>query len=205
MLNRLIIFLKNPVLGDVKTRIAKTEGNVAALKIYKDLLQKCRREALNVKAERHLYYANFVPQKDDWLKRDFKKHLQTQVDSLGEKMKAAFAQQLEKEASKVIIIGSDCYDLTASVIEEAFESLETHDVVIGPANDGGYYLLGIKKYHPFLFDGVAWSTEWVLQQTLDRAKQHNLSVKLLEELIDLDTIEDVQKSSFPYPFKTKQA
>ena len=199
--SQLLIFFKNPILGKVKSRIAKTEGEKAALRIYLDLLKKCRQEALKVNAERHLFYADYIPEMDDWSLADFHKFLQIPTGSLGDKMKQAFSISLKNQLVKTVIIGSDCYDLSAEIIESAFLSLDKNDVVIGPANDGGYYLLGMKRFHPALFEGIDWSTERVLSQTIEKAKRENLDFALLEELIDLDTIEDVKKSSYPYPFE----
>ncbi len=195
MKKNLIIFIKNPVLGKVKTRLAEAVGDQQALEIYIALLEKTREEALQVKAKRFLYYSDRV-QRDEWLENDFKKKPQSKGD-LGQKMQAAFQHVMEQQQKKCIIIGSDCYDLSADIIERAFFLLDDSDVVIGPANDGGYYLLGMKSFHPALFMNVEWSTEKVLDQTLAHAKNLNLRVALLEELIDLDTFDDLLKSGFP--------
>lgn len=195
---QLIIFIKNPVLGKVKTRIAETEGEENALNIYKDLLKKCRSEVLKVEAERHLYYSDEIDLCDQWKSEDFEKHLQEQSKELGIRMKMAFQRHGSAELTKAIIIGSDCYELSAELIEKAFEALTQCDLVIGPANDGGYYLLGMRNFYPQLFEGISWSTEAVLRESIEIANKEGLSYTLLEELIDLDTIDDVKKSSYPY-------
>lgn len=193
MQNHLIVFVKNPVLGTVKTRLAKSIGNKKALEVYQDLVEKCRSECLNTNAKRHLFYSKQISN-DDWSEKDFSKYIQVDGD-LGEKITAAF-REVSKIGGKVVIIGSDCYDLDAAVIEKAFKKLDESDVVIGPANDGGYYLLGTNDYHPELFQKVTWSTETVLKETMQQANSKNLSVTLLKELIDLDTIEDLEQSGY---------
>ena len=196
MQNHLVIFVKNPVLGTVKTRLAKTIGDEAALEVYNDLMQKCHDECLKVDAKRHLFYSKQILEADFWPNDTFEKKLQTEGD-LGIKIEAALSNVFQEEG-KVLIIGSDCYDLTADIINEAFHLLDQSDVVIGPANDGGYYLLGTNTFHAALFKDIAWSTETVLEETIERAESQKLSVSLLQELIDLDTIEDLNKSGYNY-------
>ncbi len=190
----LIVFIKNPVLGTVKTRLAKTIGDTKALKVYKDLIVKSRVVAEAVIAKRFLFYYKEI-KSDGWSTDNFHKKLQNSGD-LGQKMKAAFTEVIE-DNSKSVIIGSDCYDLTSDIINEAFEELNSNDLVLGPANDGGYYLLGMKKLIPELFEGINWSTELVLKQTLEKADRLQLKVKCLQELIDIDNIEDLKESSYP--------
>lgn len=194
MQNHLIIFIKNPVLGTVKTRLAKTIGDEAALKVYKDLMHKCQLESLSTHTKRHLYYSRQIIEKDGWSSSDFEKKLQAEGD-LGVKISEAF-KSVFLEGDRVIVIGSDCYDLSAETIEHAFKELENVDLVIGPANDGGYYLLGTKRFYPSLFEEIQWSTETVLNETLKQANELNLTVSTLEELVDLDTLEDLEKSGY---------
>lgn len=196
MNKHLIVFVKNPVLGTVKTRLAKTIGDQSALEIYLDLMRKCRDESLAAEAKRHLFYSKQIIKGDLWPEEGFEKKLQVEGD-LGEKINAAFSNVFQ-ERGKVLIIGSDCYDLTAAIIEDAYRALDTSDVVIGPANDGGYYLLGTSKFCPVLFEGINWSTETVLKETIEQAEKENLSVALLPELIDIDTIEDLEQSGYNY-------
>jgi len=196
MQKNLIIFIKNPVLGTVKTRLAKTEGDEVALTIYKDLMDKCKSETLKVDANRYLFYSQEVKE-DNWSQKKFIKKVQSNGD-LGDKMKGAFTEVFSDGESKTLIIGSDCYDLTSEIIEEAFETLNGNDIVLGPANDGGYYLLGMKSYHAELFEGIDWSTDVVLKQTIQKARNSKLSVIKLEELIDIDNIYDLEKSGYNY-------
>ncbi|MFT6165431.1 MAG: rSAM/selenodomain-associated transferase 1 [Vicingaceae bacterium] len=193
MQKHLIVFVKNPVLGTVKTRLAASIGHEKALEVYNDLVEKCRKECLAVNAERHVFYSEQISN-DLWSEESFLKYVQAEGD-LGNKITDAF-RSIYTQGGKVIIIGSDCYDLDAQKIEAAFEKLDDSDVVIGPANDGGYYLLGANNFHPELFQDITWSTEKVLKETIQRANTNNLSVCLLKELIDLDTLEDLEKSGY---------
>jgi rSAM/selenodomain-associated transferase 1 len=193
MQKHLIVFVRNPVLGTVKTRLAVSIGDEKALEVYKDLIEKCRSECLAVDAKKNLFYSKAILN-DAWDNEAFTKYIQNEGD-LGDKITAAF-REIFKEEGKVVIIGSDCYDLDAKTIEEAFEKLADSDVVIGPANDGGYYLLGTNSFQPELFQNITWSTELVLGETIQQAKFKNLSVSLLKELIDLDTLEDLEESGY---------
>lgn len=194
MQKHLIIFVKNPVVGTVKTRLAESIGDLKALEVYQDLLEKCRQEVQKVYCKRHLFYSQNIARGDDWTDQFFEKRIQAEGD-LGLKISEAFKTVFQQKG-KVLIIGSDCYDLTDAIIQEAFDKLDHTDVVIGPANDGGYYLLGTKQFHPELFQNITWSTESVLEETITRAKSKNLSFVLLKELIDLDTLEDLEKSGY---------
>lgn len=203
MKQQLIIFIKNPVKGQVKTRIAYTEGEEVALKIYQELLDKCLEETSKVEAVRHLFYSEEIEEDDIWTRTHYLKHLQKQDPDLGERMHDAFNQLQQAGQAKTIIIGSDCYDLTAEIIHQAYQRLDQTDLVFGPANDGGYYLLGMKEFHSSLFQGISWSSPLVLEQSCRIAKNEGLTYSLLDELIDLDTIDDVKKSSYPYGLKKR--
>lgn len=193
MPNTLIIFIKNPILGRVKSRLAAEIGDEKALAVYRDLLEKTRQEAEKLKGiQCLLYYANFIENADEWSEVIFEKRLQNDGD-LGQKMRGAFRESMN---GKTVIIGSDCYDLTSEHIEMAFQKLNDTDLVIGPANDGGYYLLGMKNYFSQLFEDIEWSTNVVLKQTLQQAKSLNLKVSFLEELVDLDTFSDLEESAY---------
>ncbi len=189
--NALIIFIKNPEKGKVKTRLAKTIGDDKALAIYKALLEHTRHIALSVNCSLHLFYSGYINQNDNWSANDFKKQLQVQGD-LGYKMASAFRSVFQHH-QKVVIIGSDCASLTPSIVQEAFTQLDHHDFVIGPAEDGGYYLLGMSSFQPHVFNHIAWSTETVFQQTVEHVNQLNASFSLLPMLSDIDREEDWKK------------
>ncbi|MDG5490243.1 TIGR04282 family arsenosugar biosynthesis glycosyltransferase [Psychroserpens sp. SPM9] len=189
MKNALIIFTRNPELGKCKTRLAQTLGDVAALHIYKYLLQHTANVAKTVKSGRYVFYSETINDNDIWSSDYFSKKQQKGKD-LGERMHHAFNELLDSGYEKVIIIGSDLLDLNAAIIEQAFLELEANDVVIGPALDGGYYLLGMKTLHPELFKNKAWGTETVRRDTLKNLQ--NSKVFLLKELNDIDTFEDMK-------------
>jgi len=184
----LIIFIKNPEKGKVKTRIAKSSDDTTALAIYYKLLDSTRRTTVMVDAKKYLYYSDFIDKEDSWSPTVYLKMLQRGGD-LGEKMMDAFIEVLSYHG-KAVIIGSDCIYLTKEIIEEAFEALDHNDVVVGPAQDGGYYLLGMKQTHLDLFINIPWSSGRELEKTLNKIKGKNLRYQLLETLNDIDHIED---------------
>ena len=190
MNNALIIFIKNPVLGKVKTRLAGTVGDETALEVYKELLNYTQKITLLIDADKFLFYADFLQREDEWPNDRFIKHLQ-KGNNLGERMYTAFEDIFLNKYQKVIIIGSDCLDLSASVIEDAYKFLNESDVVIGPAKDGGYYLLGMKNLHPCLFKNIAWSTSQVLKQTVSICRSQHLNYSLLPTLTDIDVENDL--------------
>ena len=187
--NLLIVFTRNPELGKVKTRLAKTVGNAIALKIYTFLLERTRDIAVQVSADKAVYYSVKVRENDIWDANNFQKHQQVGED-LGIRMLHAFKNGFKAGYEKVMIIGSDLYDLTAETIENAFIALEDNEVVIGPAEDGGYYLLGMNSLEEKVFKNKKWGTETVRKNTLEELKDKK--VFLLEELNDVDVFEDIE-------------
>lgn len=184
----LLIFVKNPEKGKVKTRLAETLGQDCALKIYLALLEHTRAVALQVNVDRLLFYSSFVEKNDGWSTGDFIKYTQQGAD-LGARMLHAFQSAFEKYR-KVVIIGSDCANLTPAIVREAFEQLDYFPFVIGPATDGGYYLLGMTTPEPSLFLNMEWSTDEVLSNTLERIASLGKDYYLLPELSDIDYAED---------------
>ncbi|WP_207431852.1 TIGR04282 family arsenosugar biosynthesis glycosyltransferase [Sabulibacter ruber] len=185
----LIIFVKNLVPGKVKTRLAATVGNDKALEVYKHLLQHTREVCQAIDAHRVVYYSGQVEETDLW-DSGFEKARQHGND-LGERMKNAFAQVLAQGYTKAVVIGTDCPGIDAQLLDTAFDALEESDVVIGPAFDGGYYLLGMKAPHSFLFEDIAWSTATVCETTLAKCRQHQLGYHLLPPLHDIDEEKDL--------------
>ena len=183
--NALIIFVKNPVEGQVKTRLAKTIGNSAAVAVYKQLLQHTFTITEHLTVDKFVFYGDDINDNDLWPSNIYQKHLQQGID-LGERMKNAFELVFNLKYDKAIIIGSDCYELTQQIIEEAFDELLINDTVIGPCNDGGYYLLGIKELITELFTNIKWSTDAVLPTTLYTFKNLQLQYGLLPALNDVD-------------------
>ncbi len=187
----LLIFVKNPIPGQVKTRLARTMGDEKAADIYRFLLGKTRQVALDTPTDRRwLFYADGVPAEDDiWPTELFEKYAQCPGD-LGERMADAFQRAFAAGGKHVIIIGSDCPELTVEILEEAFAALDTRDAIIGPARDGGYYMLGMNRFIPELFQGIAWSTPAVLEQTLKVFDRLRLDYGILPTLSDIDTEAD---------------
>lgn len=187
--NLLLIFTRNPELGKVKTRLAKSVGDETALEIYKFLLNKTKEVTQNLDSDKAVYYSVKIRENDVWDKNSYQKHQQIGND-LGFRMQHAFQNSFNDNYEKVMIIGSDLYDLTPNNINDAFDKLNTNDVVIGPAEDGGYYLLGMKTLQPNIFENKAWGTSTVRKDTLNDL--HKVNVHLLEELNDVDVIEDIE-------------
>ncbi|MBK0402441.1 TIGR04282 family arsenosugar biosynthesis glycosyltransferase [Adhaeribacter sp. BT258] len=186
----LIIFIRNPELGKVKTRLAATVGNENALRIYEELLRFTQEITENLPVRKMLFYADKIAENDTWPTAVFEKFLQPPGD-LGQKMEAAFGQAFSEGAKQVMIIGSDCYELSEGIINEAFEQLEKHDAVIGPAADGGYYLLGFSRLNPGVFQHKNWSTASVFQDTVQDLEKENFSYFVLPVLNDVDEEKDL--------------
>ena len=191
----LLIFIKNPELGKVKTRLAKSIGDSEALHVYKKLLNSTVSVAEKTDAHRQIWYSSYLDNKDGIKPELFGKYLQMGSD-LGERMKGAFRRAFDDGADRVVIIGSDCPDLSEAIVENAFEQLQENDLVIGPSEDGGYYLLGMNNLQKELFNDIDWSTEHVLEQTLKKAKNLSLRIACLPEQNDIDTLEDLEKAGW---------
>ncbi len=187
----LMVFIKNPSLGKVKTRLAKTVGDEKALHIYHILLDHTHKVAKRIKGDKAVFYSDFINNNDEWKKNDFIQLLQ-KGNALGDKMENAFEKAFNMGYKKIIIIGSDCLDLNENIISDAFKLLDEQEVVLGPARDGGYYLLGMRNLYPQLFKNKTWSAENVLLDTLLDLSNLNLSFKLLPTLSDIDVEKDLE-------------
>jgi rSAM/selenodomain-associated transferase 1 len=186
----LLIFVKNPIAGKTKTRLAATVGDEKALKMYHQLMTWTRDQAVPLEeVDRYLFYSNWVEEEDGWPQAYFQKLVQ-KGPGLGERMQHGFEHAFQRGHQSVIIIGSDCPGVTTELLTEAYRKLQSNDVVIGPALDGGYYLLGLRQMEPSLFQDMAWSTESVLPDTIQRAQAAGLSVAQLTPLSDVDYLED---------------
>ena len=192
----LIIFIKNPIPGQTKTRLAASVGDERALRMYGRLLDYTREVTLEVDARRMLFYSDRIAA-DDWSAADYDKFVQSGTD-LGERMENAFAQAFQS-AAKVLIIGSDCPGLRPLVLEQAFDDLDRDDVVLGPATDGGYYLLGLRRMVPELFRDMEWSVQSVAEETRHRARAAGLTVHDLPTLRDVDYLEDWKHYGWEVP------
>ena len=190
----LIIFVRHPELGKVKTRLAATIGNENALKVYKLLLQHTYDLIKYLPLPVYVYYTSEIIADDLWYGNNIIKKQQKGND-LGEKMSNAFKEVFSNGHKKVVIIGSDCYELTTEIINESINALYNNETVIGPAKDGGYYLLGMKAPFKNVFENIEWSTATVFKKTMEMFSENNISVSVLIELNDVDTEDDI---TFPY-------
>jgi rSAM/selenodomain-associated transferase 1 len=184
----IILFVRKPELGKVKTRLAAEVGNEEALEIYNILLAHTKEVVSKVDARVYVFYAEEVVQDDLWTSVAYSKELQVERD-LGGRMLVAF-QSVLHNCRNVLIIGSDCAQLRPRHLEEAWCKLESSDVVVGPSLDGGYYLLGMKKAHDNLFLDIPWSTDAVANVTRERGTKLELSLEEIEVLSDIDYKED---------------
>ena len=184
--------MKNPQRGAVKTRLAKDVGADVALKVYQFLLSYTRSVTQELECDKLLYYSSFIDYSDEWDSSIYQKCLQTGSD-FGARMYNAFHNAFV-HYDRVTIIGSDCYQLEPAHVQQAFDALMQHDVVIGPAEDGGYYLLGMTQLYPEFFAKKHWSTFRVFAETLRDVQDLGLSIFILPTLADIDTKEDLDKS-----------
>ncbi len=184
----LILFVKNPAEGKVKTRLAATVGAPMALRIYKALLLRLRQTAEKLPLVRYAYFSDKFESGEQWPEEIYQPRVQ-QGDNIGLRMHNAFVEVLG-EARRAVLVGSDIPALTAALIRKALDELKEKDLVLGPAKDGGYYLIGLKTPCAELFEGISWSTANVLEQTLDKAKKLGLAYALLPTLSDVDYEED---------------
>ena len=188
----LLVFTKNPQLGKVKTRLAKSIGDEKALLIFRKLIEKTAETIGSISVHKNLYYSEFIQNGDPWDTQVSEKRIQN-GDNLGERMSNAFQDGFEQGFEQIIIIGTDLWDLESSDIDQAFKALENNTAVLGPATDGGYYLLGLSQWIPKIFENKNWGTASVLKDTMDDFKEQK--VALLKPKNDVDYYEDLR--TFP--------
>ncbi|MDO6595391.1 TIGR04282 family arsenosugar biosynthesis glycosyltransferase [Oceanihabitans sp. 2_MG-2023] len=190
--NLIITFTRNPELGKVKTRLAKTIGDQSALNIYTFLLEHTEKTIRNIDSDKAVYYSVSIREKDIWDNKTYQKH-QQQGNDLGVRMQNAFKAGFAAGYKKIVIVGSDLFDLQPKHLNEAFKALDKNDAVIGPAEDGGYYLLGMKTILPSVFETKEWGTDTVFNNTIKDLQ--NFKTYHLEKLNDIDTFEDMEHNS----------
>lgn len=195
--NLLLIFTRNPELGKCKTRLATKVGDQNALDIYKFLLAHTVDITKDLNATKQVHYSASIWENDIWETSIFDKKLQLGKD-LGIRMQNAFKQGFEDGYDNIIVIGSDMYDMNTIDLENAFQQLSEHDFVIGPAEDGGYYLLGMRIFNTAVFKNKEWGTETVLNDTLNDLKNNTL--KLLPPKNDIDYYEDIKDIEVFQPY-----
>ncbi len=192
--NALIIFLKAPRFGWVKTRLQPEFSPAESLELYKAMVEDIIDQFKDVNfCDLKLY---FTPQNkksviEKWLGKKFE--LFPQIgENLGTKMHNAFIENFKNKYKKVVLIGSDIPTLDMTTVIRAFTSLNNYDVTLGPCVDGGYYLIGLNKPDASLFQNIDWSTETVLQQTIDKVKNSALELNQLELKYDIDRYSDIK-------------
>lgn len=191
--NLLLIFIKNPEKGRVKTRLAESIGDEQALNVYRELLSITKSVTDELNCARQVWYSRFVDEQDQWSGDHYEKKLQV-GQNLGQRMKNAFQDGFEEGYQKIVIIGSDCAELDPGILRQSFEALDSNDTVLGPSRDGGYYLLGMNRMYTDLFEDKDWSTPHVFDDTLEQIKKKQLTFRLLPILNDIDTKEDLKNT-----------
>jgi len=188
----LFVILRNPVYGKVKTRIAVSRGDQFALNLYNFLLNHTARVIEPLNYDINLFYSDFI-EDIQYFNFPHKKFLQ-QGDNLGQRIFNAFDKMFSLGYGAVIMICSDSYEISTGIINLAFEKINEHDCVIGPAYDGGYYLMGLKQQNERIFMNMPWSTSEVYEKTFADLKLQGKSVYSLPMLHDIDIMEDVYNS-----------
>jgi len=189
MKKAIIVFQKAAVSGKVKTRLAQRIGNAQTLQVYRFLVAHTHLQLAEIDADIFVFFAG-EPDANYGSNPNY--HIRQQSDEdLGLRMATAFAEVFDIGYEQVLVIGTDCYELYPAILEEAFQSFNQADLVIGPAKDGGYYLLGLTQPVPELFSGIAWSTSNVYTQSMAIAASLGISVYDLPLLSDVDRYEDL--------------
>ncbi len=191
---RILFILKAPIVGRVKTRLAEDIGEVRALAAYRAMVEYL----FDNLATHWPFEIHYTPTEDEdlmhsWLGPDHPYFPQPDGD-LGCRMASAAENAFGRGAEAVILLGGDCPYVTPDLIRMAAGQLEKHEAVIGPAVDGGYYLLGLNRPQPRLFEGIAWSTESVFSATLERIKEVGLTVNILPTLEDVDDLQSLTRA-----------
>ncbi len=199
--NLLLIFTRNPELGKVKSRLATDVGNETALDIYKFLLNHTKKVTQSLNVDKQVWYSENVTAHDIWDNSIYTKYEQVQSDDLGTRMLHAFEQGFKDGYSNIIVIGSDLHDLSTKDLDNAFKLLQNNQAVIGPATDGGFYLLGLSFLIPELFIHKDWGTNTVLNDSLINLR--NYTFETLEARNDVDYLSDIKSIDVFQPFLKK--
>lgn len=184
-----IVFVKNPEPGKVKTKLAKDIGDAAAAEAYKQLLQHTHDVLLNADADKFVFYLGDVNRLDLWENTLFYKQVQHGND-FGERMQHAFAFLFQLQYEKVVMIHSDSPQLSSDHLQEAFDQLKTNDIAIGPNTSGAYYLLGLRSFFAPFFLNKDWNSKTVYNSTLEDATAAGLTVATIDQLKVVDTLND---------------
>jgi len=190
-----ILFVKLPEKGRVKSRLAQRMNEDLVLRLYENMVL----DTIDMLTQGRFPFRICYTPSDardrirEWLGQGYRAFPQA-GDDLGDRMENAFEHVFSEGAEDALLIGSDIPGLTAGVMVEAFAALLKNEAVIGPAGDGGYYLIGFKKgsFEPIIFHDMIWSTKTVFRETMDRLHDASLKVHVLPELTDVDTVEDLK-------------
>tara|TARA_R110002096_G_scaffold161174_4_gene327702 strand:- start:4436 stop:5065 length:630 start_codon:yes stop_codon:yes gene_type:complete len=188
----IIVFVKNIKLGKVKTRLAKTIGNQGAFEVYSELVKITEQATENVLADKRIYFSDVIVN-SKW--KHHSKAVQKGSD-LGERMKNAFIDGFKAGYNRIVLIGSDLPDIKSEHLENGLQALHKNEVVFGPAEDGGYYLIGLNKMHDFIFENKPWSESNLLEETINELNEKRIKFSTLVALNDIDTFEDLVASNF---------
>lgn len=196
MLQTLMIFMRYPQPGRTKTRLIPALGPEGAAQLYRSLVVQTLAQVAILQRERPIavelwFTGGTLAQMQTWLGTDYYVYRSQVAGDLGERMAAAFRAAFQAGTERAVLIGTDCPDLTAAHLATALSALTDHDLVLGPAQDGGYYLIGLRQPVPALFSHIPWGTATVAEQTLAIAARVGLSVHCLPVLADLDRPEDL--------------
>jgi uncharacterized protein len=191
--NLLILLTKMPEAGKVKSRLSSEIGPEKAAEVYAQLLRntlaqmKATNSAKTIALEgNEALFTEAFGQWTIWPQEG---------NDLGKRMQLAFERAFQIAYKRVVLIGGDCPEMSAKFLESAFEKLNDNDLVLGPSQDGGYYLIGLKKTEPRLFENMQWSHDKVFELSIARAAEQNLKVALLPMLRDIDHLADL--NAFP--------
>jgi len=197
----LLFFVKHPQRGKVKTRLAAVIGDDSAVSVYKNMVEQMLPK---LKKGTFPLYICFFPKNaqkpiEHWLGKQYC-YVPQKGKDLGERMRNGLAEAFSMGYKRVVLIGSDIPGLRIKYINEAFKSLKEMDAVIGPAYDGGYYLIGFKEktFSPQIFEGIAWGTKNVFNETMKTLKRIRRVVHILPYQRDIDTAEDLRPLGNPY-------
>ena len=188
-----LVFAKPPLLGKVKTRLVPEMGAELALDVHREMVDLTLEKVAQLDCSATLWLSESSQEGASWGQTHSLPVEVQRSGDLGIRMLDAFAKTLAASANKVVLIGSDCPILSQEDIRDAFSWLDHHDLVIFPCEDGGYGLIGMKQTHVQVFSEISWSTPKVMSETLDRARNSNLSVKCGRVIWDVDYIEDWQR------------
>ncbi len=192
-MNALIIFAKSPDINTVKTRLKGYIPDTERLSLYIRLMDN----TINVsgKVKDVTAFIAYTPQGEYFKKYDLPIFPQKGID-LGNRMYNAFKHVFSSGYRKAVIIGTDIPEINDNIISDAFILLDNFDIVLGPAKDGGYYLIGMKKAEKNIFKSIRWSTDKVLKETLNKIEEVGMTVSYVKTLRDIDRVEDIKSSIF---------